>query len=178
MTAIFTTPPLSIIDRPADANHYGGVRVGYRYIALHATGGTWSLPWLTTTSPLSNPVSVHRLIEKDGTLYKLVQDEDVAWHAGYGVIGAIGPNAIVNFNKVSLGIELENMDDFKDPYPEAQLWSCAGQVIEWWGRYGWLPILSHASVDIRKQDPAGFPWQHFHEIVKQRLGLVLTQVKP
>lgn len=173
---IFATPPLHVTTVHADANHFGGRRQYAQYICMHATGGTFSLPWLTTTSPLSNPVSVHRLIDKVGKISKLVNDDEQAWHAGYGVIGPIGPNAATNFNVVSLGIELENMDDGVDTYPPAQLEAAAAQVVEWWGVYGYLPVVAHAQVDTRKTDPAGFPWDDFNVRLTRYLAKVLNAV--
>ncbi|MBA3946125.1 MAG: N-acetylmuramoyl-L-alanine amidase [Herpetosiphonaceae bacterium] len=156
---IFQTPPLMVIDQPADNLHCGGLRLPPQFIIVHATQGTNSAHWLSTDSPLSNPVSAHRLIGKDGTLWKLVPDEVQAYHAGYGVIGSIGPGEAVNFNAVSLGVELENLNDGVDPYPPAQLASCAAQIVEWWGKYGFLPVMSHAAIDWRKTDPFGLDWQ-------------------
>ncbi len=156
---IFQTTPLQIVDAPASPDHFGGRRIWPpRFVVLHATGGTNSLQWLRSTSPLSNPVSVHRLITKEGTIYKIVGDDDTAWHAGYGLVGTINPDAAPNLNAYALGIELENLNDGQDPYPPVQLAACATQIAEWWGSYGFLPVLGHAQVDGRKTDPQGFDW--------------------
>lgn len=152
----FETLPLDIIDIPADSRHASGLLVWPpRYIIIHASGGTDSRAWLSTDR--RSQVSVHRLIEKDGTLYKILPDEKQCWGAGYGSVGAT-----VNLNPFALQIELENLNDGRDPYPDVQVLSCARQVAEWWGLYGALPVLSHAQVDRRKDDPRGFPWPHFY----------------
>ncbi len=163
MTRLFQTPPLAIVDLPADDAHHGGRRLAPRFIILHATGGTDSRAWLTTTSPRSNPVSIHRLIMKDGTTYKMVPDDEQAWHAGHGVIGPIRPNdaGLPNLNMCSLGIELENLNNGRDPYPEVQIAAAVAQCVEWIGVYGNLPILSHADVDTRKSDPKGLDMDAF-----------------
>jgi N-acetyl-anhydromuramyl-L-alanine amidase AmpD len=159
---LFTTPPLTVTTVHADAAHFGGTPQGWDFITVHATGGTNSLGWLTTDSPTTgpnrNPVSVHRLIAKDGTIYKIVEDTDEAWHAGFGVAGPVGPNSAINFNQKSLGIELENLNDGKDLYPAPQLDACAAQIVEWWGKYGWLCVVGHNMVDTRKNDPQGLDW--------------------
>jgi N-acetyl-anhydromuramyl-L-alanine amidase AmpD len=176
---LFPTPPLTIIDHPADSHHCGGLRINPpKYIYLHASGGTNSLRWLSTDSPPTNPVSCHRLISKQGTIYKIVPDNINAWTQGYGIIGGRNAHA-QNLNIDGLSIELENLDNFKDNYPPEQIRSCAMQVVEWWGAYGFLPILSHAAVDPRKHDPAGFPWASFHaEIGRQFANVYLyTQWK-
>lgn len=169
---IFATPALTIQDAPANADHHGGLRAGQpQVIIVHATGGTNSLGWLTTDSPLSNPVSVHRLIDKRGQIYKILPDDLIAWTQGYGRIGdRIGPErSKTNLNDVALSIELENLDNGKDDYPIAQLDACAAQLVEWIGLYGFLPILSHAQVDSRKVDPLRLPWPSLWSLVYGRL---------
>src|SRR5690349_9431690 len=95
----FQTPPLQITDHPADAAHAGGLaRLGYRFIAIHATGGVDSLNWLSTTS--APPVSIHRLISKDGRIYKIVPDGTAAYHAGPAHVGPL-PSAEANVNNWS-----------------------------------------------------------------------------
>lgn len=176
----FFTPPLHITDRPADDLHHGGTRLGYRWITLHATVGGLesSLNWLTTTSPPSNPVSVHRVISKTGRIYKLVSDEEVAWHAGFATVGALprrNAQGVVteSFNQWSLGIEMENDNTGHDPYPLAQITACVNQVAEWYGSYGTLPIVAHSWIDRRKSDPAGFDWPLFYRLLFKRLGELL-----
>lgn len=152
----FHTPPLDIIDHPADGSHASGLLVWPpRYIIIHATAGTNSLDWLSTTR--GSGVSVHRLIDKAGQIYKILPDEKQCWGAGFASVGST-----VNLNPYALQLELENLNDGKDLYPFPQVLSCAKQVAEWYGLYGALPILSHAQTDRRKSDPVGFPWRQFY----------------
>src|SRR5262245_33239982 len=144
----FTTPPLAIVDHLADANHCGGMpRLDYRWIVLHATGGTNSLDWLSTSS--SPPVSCHRLIAKDGTIYKIVPDDTVAWTQGPSELRLVPANQ-PNVNQYCLSIELENLDDGHDPYPYAQVRSAVAQVAEWRGLYGDIPAVAHAWIQSGK----------------------------
>jgi hypothetical protein len=85
----FFTPPLAIKDLPADHLHAGGPYRTPQFIFLHASAGKSSGAWLST-SPQSR-VSCNRLIEKDGTNYKIVADGTNAWTQGYGVMGPYGP---------------------------------------------------------------------------------------
>ena len=164
----FATPPLPIIDVPADARHQSGPGLNARVITIHATGGTNSLEWLTT-NPASD-VSTQRLINKAGAIYKLVPDDCIAHHVGKSRVG----NKL-NLNSIALGIELENLNNGRDPFPPAQVRACALQVIEWWGLFGFLPLLSHALIDTTgKTDPAGFPWPLFYRILTEELGKVLA----
>jgi len=170
----FLTTPLTITDHPADAQHKGGQRRGYRFIVLHATGGTNSVNWLSTTSPLSNPVSIHRLIDKTGKIYKIVSDEEIAWHAGPARVGPLpARNAqgvlIESLNNWSLGIELENDNSGHDPYPLVQVVAAAMQTAEWFSLYGYLAIVAHSWVDTRKTDPKNFPWDEFYKALDSQI---------
>lgn len=158
----YRTNALDIIDKPADDKHCGGIRTyPPRFIYLHATGGTDSLAWLTRTS--SPPVSCHRLIAKDGRIFKLVADNVKAYTQGYGVMGWHTPLTSLTCNTDGLSIEMENLDNGKDPYPRVQIRSVALQIDEWWGMYGYLPILAHSDVDTAKKDPQGFTWNILYE---------------
>lgn len=176
---IFATPPLAIIDTPAAPSHYTRGRAGHlpRYIAIHHTGGTDSLKWLTSTSP--NRVSAHRLITKAGIIHKLVNDGDTSNAAGYAIVGPVDPDTsdppgvASNFNQISLNIELENMGTGRDEYPEAQMVACARQCLEWIGKYGYLAIVGHGWVDARKVDPLGFDWTLLYRLIdRERVRLV------
>lgn len=167
----FQTPPLQIIDRPADSRHTSGPRLAQdiKIIVLHATAGGLesSLNWLTV-NPNSN-VSAHRVIAEDGRIFKLCDDLIIANHVGNSRIGTT-----IGLNKQALGIELVNLNTGADAYEPAQIESCALQVREWYGLYGALAIVSHASIDTKgKSDPAGFPWQRFYQRFFARLGEVL-----
>ena len=169
---LFKTSPLDIIDKQAEATHYGGFRTfPPRFIYLHGTGGVDSLEWLTSTS--NPPVSCHRLILQDGRIYKLVDDLDTAWTQGGGVVGMHGPNRRVTCNTDGLSIELEHRQDGKEPYTLAQLGSCAAQVCEWQGLYGLIPVLGHYDVDRNKRDPLGFPWGLFWRILLAKYVVAL-----
>ncbi len=173
---LFQTPPLSITDRPADALHKGGTRLGYRFITLHATVGPLesSLNWLTTSSPPSSPVSVQRVIAKSGRIYKLMSDAEIAWHAGFATVGPLprknAQGAVLeSFNQWSLGIELENDNSGHDIYPLVQVTACAMQCAEWIGQLGYLAIVAHSWIDRRKTDPAGFPWADFYQALDTQI---------
>jgi len=60
-------------------------------------------------------VSAHCLIERDGSLLQFVSFLDRAWHAGESEW-----RGVPNVNDYGLGIELVNLNDGQDPYPEAQ----------------------------------------------------------
>src|SRR6185436_5359460 len=129
-------------------------------MVIHATAGSArsALAWLTT--PLSR-VSAHFLIEKRGHIYQLVPDDRAAWHAGRARWR--GETAI---NDISLGIELENANDGRDPYPPEQLEALLELAAEKVAQYRIAPDMVARHLDIavpkgRKTDPAGFPWAEF-----------------
>lgn len=172
MAPLYTTAPLPIVDHPADSIHCcGQTRLGYRYIVLHATAGTDSLDWLSTTSPNSNPVSCHRLIAKDGTIYKIVPDDKTAYTQGPAEIGPL-PGGGQNANNWSLSIELENLNNGSDPYPDAQMKAAALQVVEWWGVYGFIPLVAHTWIQADKSDPKGFNWPKLYSMIWAELKTI------
>src|SRR5690242_17065325 len=139
-------------------------------LVLHATAGSArsALAWLT--NPLSR-VSAHYLIEKTGRVYQLVPDEEIAWHAGRA--SWHGETAI---NEVSIGIELENANDGRDPYPTQQLEALKELARTEVARYRIAPEMVVRHLDIalpkgRKTDPAGFPWAEF-------MGQLFPQTPP
>lgn len=176
MQPYFTTPPLSIIDLPADAAHRGGVRTAedIEFIIIHSTEGVDSRGWLTT-DPNSKGASVHRLIRRlPGEHYKLVPDLVVANHAGFGTIGEYGPYKPKNLNWVSLGVELERYGG--QGYTEWQMSELVELVLEWHGLYGPLPILSHKVVDpTRRSDPVYFNWRNFRRRLLARVHEVVLR---
>jgi N-acetyl-anhydromuramyl-L-alanine amidase AmpD len=122
-------------------------------VVIHATAGGFqsALSWLT--SPHSR-VSAHYLIAKSGAIYRLVPHERAAWHAGKAAW--LGETQI---NEVTIGIELENANSGRDPYPEAQVTRavllCRDLVAQYRIAPNWL--VRHSDVALpkgRKTDPA------------------------
>ena len=153
---------------PADSAHRGGTRpMPPKLIVLHATAGTDSLSWLTTNP--ASAVSSHVLIRRDGHIYRLVEDQGVAWHAGPARLRKYGGPGQPNVNNVSFGIELENLNDGVQPYPAVQLVACARVIVAWWGLYGFLPLLAHAAIQSNKTDPRGLHWYDLWEAIRTQL---------
>lgn len=171
---LFSTPPLAIIDYPADEYHMSTNRLDYEVIWIHATAYTGpvgsgdSREWLSKTS--NPPVSVHRL-GRYGKLYKIVPDHKVAWTQGFTCFDSVHGHDI-DPNRVSLSYEIEN-NNIGEPYSDIDLGLCADQCVEWIGAYGWLPILYHMNCDYRKSDPYGFPREKFWGMLRDRLARYL-----
>lgn len=127
-------------------------------IILHATVGGWtgSVDWLRNPKAKA---SCHYIIDRNGDVLRLAPDEDTTWHAGLSRWD--GRRRV---NERSIGIELVNKNNGKDPYPKAQLeaclWVCRTAAIAY--RIGPDRIIGHKDVAPgRKTDPAGFPWAEF-----------------
>lgn len=123
-------------------------------IVLHATadGGHefGAENWMA--NPKSQ-VSAHLHIRRDGSVTRHVSDDRAAWHAGKSEwAGRTG------LNEWSLGWEIANRNDGKEPYTDAQyrtvaklLWFYLPQGID---RAG---VLTHAQIAPgRKTDPKGW----------------------
>ena len=160
-------PPINH-DYPA---RWHSSRDGADIVALiaHGTGGTDSRRYLQRGGDLPDgsdrKVSIHSLVQKDGTIYRMVPDERAANHAGgvlkngvYSSVLTIGGRTFrgAQVNRRTLGIELENLQTGLDPYPDAQLLAMGWQINAWRGRYGPLPVTRHATIDPgRRSDPVG-----------------------
>ena len=108
----------------------------------------------------ARPVSAHFYITKKATIYKMVPDYRAAWHAGrsslYGRRGV---------NRFSIGIELENLGNGRDPWPDNQIKALAWLVARKVKKYR-IPrkrIVDHKFIaPRRKVDLASnFPWHKF-----------------
>lgn len=116
----------------------------------HNTVGTDSRTYLSQGGP--RKVSIHALIQKDGTLYRMVPDERGANHAGYGTMPDGYPK--LNPNRCTIGFELENFSDGKgrvDPYTDAQLMTMGWEINRVRAKFGKLPILRHAELDPKRR---------------------------
>jgi len=125
-----------------------------------------ALAWLV--NPLSR-VSAHYLIDEEGHVYRMVNEEHRAWHAGESYW-----QGRTNLNDCSIGIELANPGHSHGyrPFPEAQIQSlitlCLDIKTRW--RISSSRILGHSDIaPRRKKDPGHlFPWEI---LAQEGLGL-------
>lgn len=128
-------------------------------VIIHATATSGIESPLAWLSNKDSKVSAHYLIGLDGRTIQLVDERNVAWHAGESVW-----KDQPNVNSFSIGIELVNANDEKMAYPEEQLTSCAGLVADICLARKLSPadVIGHKDIAPgRKTDPAGFPWDDF-----------------
>lgn len=104
-------------------------------------------------------VSAHYLVEEDGRIYRLVDEEKRAWHAGVSEW-----RGETNINSASIGIEIVNGGhEFGLPeFPDTQINAVIALSKDIINRREILPssVLGHSDIaPARKQDPGeNFPW--------------------
>lgn len=98
-------------------------------------------------------VAAHYLIDRKGVIYRLVADENIAYHAGESKV----PDGRTNVNNFSLGIELMNTE--KDSYTSAQYDSLNNLISKLKKNYKIKYVLGHKDIAPgRKADPWGLNW--------------------
>lgn len=131
-------------------------------LILHYTGMESGAAALERMRDPAAKVSAHYMIEEDGQIFQLVDEEKRAWHAG--VSEWQGES---NINSASIGIEIVNGGhDFlnKDmslpSYPDVQINAVIALSKAIIARHGSLTILGHSDIaPARKIDPGEhFPW--------------------
>lgn len=127
-------------------------------VVVHAT----VIPTLEETVAafcrVKSQVSAHFTIGKDGSIVQNVSTFERAWHAGVSK----DKEGRANVNDFSIGIELVNLNDGKDPYPEKQILALRYLIGALKRRFPLKYITSHEYIAVphgRKTDPAGFPWE-------------------
>lgn len=102
----------------------------------------------------SYSVAPHYLIDRKGTIHRLVEDKNIAWHAGVSEV----PDGRTDVNKFSVGIEILNALD--DKYTDAQYEAINDLVAYLKGKYKIRYILGHDDIAPgRKTDPWNFDWE-------------------
>ena len=112
---------------------------------------------------LKNPkskVSCHYLINRKGKIVKMVDDKNVAWHAGKSKW-----KKLIDLNKNSIGIELVNKghqfgyQNFSKPQIKSLIWLCKKLKRKY--SIKTENFLGHSDIaPLRKSDPGEkFPWK-------------------
>lgn len=102
-------------------------------------------------------VSAHYLIARDGTIYQLVDDGNIAYHAGVSKM----PDGRKGVNDFSLGIEIMNKEDTN--FTKAQYGAINSLVSFLKKKYGIKHIVGHGDIaPDRKTDPWNFDWKQLH----------------
>lgn len=152
-----------LTDRPSP--NFGARKGGHpqptiSMLVIHYTGMRSCAAALDRLCDPTSAVSAHILIDDDGAVHRLVDDEHRAWHAGVSFWRGIS-----DINSVSIGVELVNPGHefgyraFPDPQIRSLI-TVAGGIV---AKYGIAPshIVGHSDIAPgRKTDPGElFPWQ-------------------
>lgn len=98
-------------------------------------------------------VSPHYIVDRKGTIYRLVEDKNIAYHAGESRV----PDGRTGVNRFSLGIEIVGKKT--DSPSSAQYASLKALLASFQGKYKIKYILGHSDIAPgRKDDPWGFDW--------------------
>jgi N-acetyl-anhydromuramyl-L-alanine amidase AmpD len=101
-------------------------------------------------------VSSHYLIGHGGEIYRLVNEKNIAYHAGKSSL----PDGRTAVNRCSIGIEL--VCSFTEPITEQQMESVVKLTKEIQARYKINYILRHSDIASgRKTDPWNFDWDSY-----------------
>lgn len=113
-------------------------------------------------------LSCHYIVDTDGTITQVVEENKRAWHAGLGSWRKIKSD----INSHSIGIELCSLSFGQTPYPTKQIDSLIKLSREIINRYQIKPqnIIAHSdSAPTRKPDPGkAFPWKR---LARNHIGL-------
>ena len=153
-------------------------------IVLHETvsSGLATLNNFKTAHPRDeNQASYHMLIEIDGSLIRVVPDNNRAYGAGMSAFGdftqRIKANSVGSINNVALHIGLVSPADGRgngashSGYSNEQYSTLAKQVLLWQAKYG-IPmtrVTTHFAVDRShsRYDPRSFNWNEFDKPYKE-----------
>lgn len=128
-------------------------------IVLHYTGMADGPSALARMRDPAAQVSAHYMVEEDGRIFRLVDEDKRAWHAGVSLW-----HGETDINSSSIGIEIVNGGhDFGLPdFPAAQIDAVIELVKDVMGRHRIGPegVIGHSDIAPgRKQDPGEkFPW--------------------
>ncbi len=140
-----------------------------KMIVFHYTGMQSERESLQKLCNSNSQVSCHYLINRNGKVFRLVQDNYIAWHAGKSCWGKY-----INLNKNSIGIELVNKGhqfgytSFKKKQISSLI-KLSRKLIKKY-KIKKKNIVGHSDIaPLRKIDPGEkFPWKY---LVKNKVGI-------
>ena len=157
-------PLLRLVDRPSP-NHgprAAGARI--ELLVLHYTGMVGAEAALARLCDPAAEVSAHYLIDRAGTVFRLVPEERRAWHAGIS-----SWHGMADVNSRSVGIEIENPGHQWGyvPFTAPQMSAVIALARAVLGRHPISPqgVLGHSDIaPQRKVDPGElFDWRGLAE---------------
>jgi len=153
---------LHVADRPSP--NFDKRTLPVSLIVLHYTAAPLkeSLNVLRNGNGTSR-VSSHYVVSQNGTIYRLVDESNRAWHAGVSRW-----KGITDVNSASIGIEMVNLGHDRlgraRPYTAAQVEAVTRLCLDIQSRYDITDVVGHSDVaPMRKIDPGErFPWRKLY----------------
>jgi N-acetylmuramoyl-L-alanine amidase len=165
---------VNIRERPSPNHDARPEAAGIDMLVLHYTGMKTAAEAIDRLCDPAAKVSAHYVIDEDGTVWRLVEEGQRAWHAGVSFW-----QGTETVNAVSIGIELVNPGHEWGyrAFPEAQMASLETLARALLQRHP-IPadrVVGHSDVaPLRKQDPGErFDWPRL-----ARLGIGLWPTEP
>jgi len=139
-----------------------------KFVIIHYTGMQSEIESLNRLKNIKSKVSCHYLINRKGKIIQMVQDENIAWHAGKSKW-----KKFTNLNNKSIGIELVNRghrfgyQNFTNAQIKQLIILCKKLKKKY--RVKKENFLGHSDIaPLRKIDPGEkFPWE---KLSKYNLG--------
>jgi len=140
-----------------------------KIITIHYTGMQSERESIIRLCSPKSKVSSHFVIGQNGKIYRLVQDNQIAWHAGKSCWGKYK-----NLNKYSIGIELVNKGhqfgytNYKKKQLSSLIKICKILIKKY--KIKKRNVVGHSDIaPLRKIDPGEkFPWK---KLADQKIGL-------
>ena len=132
-----------------------------RYLIIHYSGMQSGRVSMNRLKNPKSKVSCHYFIERNGNIFKMVEDDKIAWHAGKSKW-----KDLRNLNKHSIGIEIQNKGHFINyqSFTKKQIFSLIKLIKLLMKKYkiNKKNILGHSDIaPLRKLDPGEkFPWNY------------------
>ena len=130
-----------------------------RFLIIHYTGMQSARVSMNKLKNPKSKVSCHYLIDRNGAIFRMVEDNKIAWHAGRSKW-----KNTKNLNKYSIGIEIQNKGHLikYQNFPKKQIFSLIKLLKKLMKKYNIKKenILGHSDIaPLRKIDPGEkFPW--------------------
>ena len=139
-----------------------------KFIVLHYTGMQSERACIKRLIDRKSKVSTHYLINRSGSITRMVDDQNTAWHAGKSKW-----KNFINLNDQSIGIELVNQghqfgyENFSKKQISKLVLLCKFLIKKY--KIKSSNILGHSDIaPLRKEDPGEkFPW---HFLSKKKIG--------
>jgi len=163
-----------LVHREVPSPNWNERKLPVSMVVLHYTGMRTAADALDRMCSPAAEVSAHYMIDEDGTVTQLVEEDKRAWHAGRSFW-----RGITDVNSASVGIELVNPGhEFGyRPFPEAQIDALLPLLADIVKRHK-VPranVVGHSDVaPARKADPGElFPWER---LARLRLALPVPKL--